>query len=285
MHGNNVRFYKYLSPEASKAALENRSLKWSTPKMFNDPFDFPIAMDFSFSGEDLAKALMDELVRLSYGPEEPVGVPNNPFITLSMISRHNPRNPPKEKFREFMASANDEMLKRFNSDQKSRRQSLNKFRNKFAVLCLSEKYDDLLMWAHYTKNHTGSVLKLRCLPELDRPICVAKQVNYVSTYPLIANLEDYVKHLTGQVVLDYDTLFETFAYTKSKHWNYEAEWRCVSELHNQERGFDYDPIIPDELEAVYIGHSAEEKYKNSLKDIIHNNFLFQEVLFYVTIFV
>lgn len=272
MHGNDVRFYKYLGPEASISVLENSSLKWSSPKMFNDPFDFPTAMDFSFRGEDVAEALLDELVRLAYGPDEPVGDPNNKFIAMSLISRRKLKKPPEEEFRRFMAAANDETKERFASGQNERREFLNRFRNQFAVLCLSERHDDLLMWAHYAKDHTGCVLKLRCLPELDRPLCMAKKVNYVPTYPLIANLEDYVKHLTGQIELDYDTLFEIFAFTKSTHWKYESEWRCVSELHNQERGFDFDPLIPEELEAVYVGYRAEEEYKNNLTATIQNSF-------------
>lgn len=259
-----MRFYKYFTPEASTAVLGNGTLKWSSPRLFNDPFEFPTAMDFSFKGEVIAEALMDELVRLAYDPDEPKGNPKNQFIVLSNMARRNPNKRSAEEFRRFMAPATKESMVRFEQGLAERREFLRRFRDEFAVLCLSEKNDDLLMWAHYAKNHTGCVLQLRCLPGYDRPICAAKKVNYVPTYPLIATLDGYVKHLTGQSELDYDILFEIFAFTKSLHWKYEAEWRCVSQLRDRGAGFDYDPLIPDQLEAIYIGSRATEEYRNTL---------------------
>lgn len=100
MHGNDVKFYKYLSPEAAASVLDNGTLKWSSPKLFNDPFDFPYEMDFSFDGNQLAEALTNELVRLAYGPDEPSGNMDNPLFLMSMITRRNP-NVPGEVFKVF----------------------------------------------------------------------------------------------------------------------------------------------------------------------------------------
>jgi len=128
------------------------------------------------------------------------------------------------------------------------------------------------MWAHYAADHSGCVFKLRCLPELDRPLCAAQEVSYQSQYPLIANLSDYVKHLTGQVPLDYDGLFKVFAFTKSRHWSYEQEWRCVSLLRDKDAGFDYDPLVPEELEAVYLGCRIEDSVKDKILVLLTSNF-------------
>jgi hypothetical protein len=270
MDGNDVKFYKYLSPEASVSVLENRTLKWSLPKLFNDPFDFPTEIDFSFSGDELTKALMDELVKFAYGPEEPDGDVNNPLFAMSMVARHNPKNPSEEIFRKFMVPADIDCAEIYKKMQYEQRAFYKDFRDRFAVLCVSKKYNDLLMWAHYGKDHSGCVLKLRCIPE--RPLCMAKEVKYEPKYPLRGNLQDYVKHLTGQIELDYDNLFTVFAFTKSEHWAYEEEWRCISLLKDREAGFDYDPLIPEELEAVYLGCRSEEPFKNKIIDVIIKQF-------------
>lgn len=268
MHGDDVRFYKYMSPEAAIASLESGTMKWSSPKLFNDPFDFPVSMDFKFGGEEIANALLDELVKMAYGPDEPVGDPNNPFFHASTMNRNLRNRPPAEKFREFMAEANAETIQRFEDGQVGRRAFLTEFRNQFAVFCVSAKRDNLLMWAHYAKDHTGCVIQFRCLPERDRPICAAKEINYVNIYPLIGSLEEYVKHLTGQSEIDYDNLFEIFAFTKSQHWFYEEEWRCVSKLNDHESGFDYEPFIPEEFEAIYLGHRATTEFKESILNTV-----------------
>ena len=270
MHGSEVKFYKYLSPDASVSVLKNRTLKWSPPKLFNDPFDFPTEIDFSFSGNELAEALMDELVNLAYGPEEPDGDVNNPLFSQSMIARHNPKNPNEEIFRKYMAPADKECAEIFKKLQFEQRAFYKDYRDRFAVLCVSKKYDDLLMWAHYGKDHSGCVLKFRCVPE--RPLCTAQEVIYALKYPVIANLQDYVKHLTGQIKLDYDKLFTVFAFTKSKHWKYEEEWRCISFLKDRDAGFDYEPFISEELEAVYIGCNAQESFRNTITALIIKQF-------------
>jgi hypothetical protein len=272
MHSRDVRFFKYFNPDASLAVLDTSTLKWTSPRLFNDPFEFPNAMDFSFKGEEIGGALMNELIRLAYGPDEPIGNPANQFILLTQMSRRNPRRGNVEEFRRFMEPATQETIKRFEQSQEDMRQFLRKFRNEFAVLCLSEKHDNLLMWSHYAKDHTGCVFQLRCLPDLDRPICAAQKVNYVPDYPLLASLEQYVKHLTGQSELDYDHLFEIFGFTKSLHWKYEAEWRCVSKLRDMNTGFDFAPLIPEELEAIYIGCRAIDEYKEKLLRLVQRNF-------------
>ena len=249
-------------------------MRWSSPKLFNDPFDFPVSMDFTFTGEAIAEALTDELVKMAYGPEEPIGDPNNQFVRACLLNRRLRNRPPAEDFRAFMTEANAETIKRFEDGQIQRRGFLSEFRDQFAVFCVSAKKDDLLMWAHYAKDHTGCVIQFRCLPELDRPLSAAIKVNYVENYPLIGRVDEYVKHLTGQSEIDYDNLFKIFAFTKSRHWAYEDEWRCVSKLHNHETGFDYEPFIQEEFEAIYIGHRAsqEQEHKNSILNALGSKY-------------
>lgn len=272
MHGDDVRFFKYLSPEAALASMENGTMKWASPRLFNDPFDFPVAMDFTFTGQEIAEALTDELVRMAYGPDEPIGDPNNEFIRASLLNRKLLNGPSAEEFRAFMSEANAESVQRFEEGQIQRRRFLSEFRNQFAVFCVSAKRDDLLMWAHYSKDHTGCVFQFRCLPELDRPLCAAQKVNYVENYPLLGSLDEYVKHLTGQSEIDYDNLFEIFAFTKSLRWSYEDEWRCVSQLHDRGTGYDYEPFIQEELESVYIGHRAAPGYRDAICDLLREQY-------------
>lgn len=272
MHGSDVKFYKYLSSDAAVSVLENKTLKWSNPKLFNDPFEFPSEIDFTFDGDELAEALLDELVQLAYGPEEPTGNREHPLFAMSMITRRNPNKPDARVFRAYMANANRDAANRYDRDKIGLRDFYRSFRDQFAVLCVSKKHDDLLMWAHYAQSHTGCVLKFRCLPEKDRPLCVAQEVKYQSEYPLRASMNDYVKHLTGQVELDDDNLFKVFALTKSEHWKYEEEWRCISLLKDSKSGFDYDPMIPEELEAVYLGCRIEEPTKKQVMMCISEQF-------------
>lgn len=45
---NRTHFYKYAGSHTAKLILSNRRLRWSSPSLFNDPFDvrFDLHVDF-----------------------------------------------------------------------------------------------------------------------------------------------------------------------------------------------------------------------------------------------
>jgi hypothetical protein len=274
MHGNDVRFYKYLSPCSALAVLKEKQLKWSSPRLFNDPFDFPCEMNFPFSAEEFTEKLLEEIVHLVYGEEEPIGNLSNSLFLLANIARSKSNKPSENVYLDYMRPAMVETAERLIRDKDKLIAYYRDLRTRCAVLCLSEVYDDLLMWAHYAEKHSGCVLKLRCLPEMDRPICMAKQVVYQPEYPVRASLEDYVKHQTGQMTLNDDKLYEAFVLTKSDHWQYEKEWRCIGRLSDSDItiGFDFDPLIPEELEGIYLGCQIEEPTKETVLQLIKKDF-------------
>jgi hypothetical protein len=272
MHGSDVKFYKYLSPTATIATLENKTLKWTCPKLFNDPFDLPCEVDFSFSPSELAVAFIEEQVRLVYDIEEPIGDMSHDLFKILIHTRNNKNKTSKELFRKSIQQGSSDIETGLSNGIEKLRACYRSFRENFSILCVSKVYDNLLMWAHYTEKHTGCVLKLRCFPEMDRPLCMAQKVVYQSTYPLIANLEDYVKHLTGQIKLDYDKIFKTFILTKSKEWEYEQEWRCIWVLKDKKSGFDFDPMVPEELEGVYFGCNIDNNTEKRIVQLIQESY-------------
>lgn len=166
-----------------------------------------------------------------------------------------------------------ETVQRFQFGLSKIREYWEYFRTNTRLFCVSEVNDDILMWAHYAENHEGAVVKLRCLCDQDRPLCAAIQVNYRDEYPLISKLEKYVKHLTGQDKLNYDNLFREFLSTKSTHWRYEREWRCVGWKNEGSEGlFHYETIIPEELEAIYLGCRINSTDEQELIHILDDNF-------------
>jgi hypothetical protein len=91
------------------------------------------------------------------------------------------------------------------------------------VLCLTTKSDDLLMWAHYASNHTGICIGFE---PSSKPFANARKVQYEEDRPRVRAFE-----LERQ---DEDLLNRVLC-TKSPHWRYEAEWRCLKRpIRNQE---------------------------------------------------
>lgn len=70
-------FYKYVSSEVTKIILVNRTLRWSSPLLFNDPFDVTQELRLNFNEAELNQALAEEMAALyeeggtDYTPSRP----------------------------------------------------------------------------------------------------------------------------------------------------------------------------------------------------------------------
>ncbi len=107
--------------------------------------------------------------------------------------------------------------------------------SEYRMFCFSERWDSLLMWAHYAKGHQGICLKLVVdldkLPKGD----LLEKIRYTTHYPGIDG-EDVVK---GD-----EKALRTLLLTKSTDWMYEEEWRYITHCNNCKRGdgFDYEHV-------------------------------------------
>ena len=100
--------------------------------------------------------------------------------------------------------------------------------SKLGVLCLSEKQDDILMWSHYADKHKGFVLQFDKSRIDSWRYC--SPVIYQGQYPTFKEFIPLIHRLD---------LHKLFLLRKSKHWDYEHEWRVIidlgDEFNNEER--------------------------------------------------
>lgn len=265
-------FYKYVGVNAARAILSTKSVKWSSPILFNDPFDMPTKIDFNFSGNLFSEALLDEIVRLTFSNEEPTGHTDNQFFAMIKLGRMNRHKSTAEAFRKSMTPSVKITAARFESHLSQLRNIWESFRLNLRVFCVSEVNDDILMWAHYSENHEGCVIKFKCMPELDRPLCAAVPVKYQDEYPLRASLDTYIKHVTGQETLIDDGLFIRFISTKSNHWAYEKEWRLVGSRNKETELYKYENILSDEVEAIYLGCRMKPENEKEIISLVKKDY-------------
>ncbi len=253
-------FYKYYGPDAAKFVLKNRAVKWSAPRLFNDPFDFQANFDFSFKMEDLREPLFAEIERLVFGENEPSGVTTNAMFKMLMLTRSNRKKITRQEFKKLHYSAIDNGIRNTQNQIVNVKSWWQEFVNNHRVFCVSEVYDDILMWSHYSQSHEGVVIKFKCLPEYETFLCAAIPVKYKADVPVVANMQEWIKHLTGQIELPFNDLFLRFSTTKSRHWSYEKEWRCIDKkIHESTELFDFSPISPQEIAAIYLGCKTCQK--------------------------
>lgn len=107
---------------------------------------------------------------------------------------------------------------------------------KIGVSCFSDERDNILMWAHYSDNHSGVCLGFNTSRHLFQ---TAWQVQYQEQLPVLNRPSD-----------SHDTLLEKSLLTKSAQWGYEREWRIIRRT-----------LTVDEssyLERKYAGASREQ---------------------------
>ncbi|MDP8259125.1 MAG: DUF2971 domain-containing protein [Candidatus Aadella gelida] len=239
---NNPEFYKYTSANTCLLILKNLTIRWNSPLCFNDPFDSQLNIHF---GDNSYINRVKEHVMQEAGEV---------FDDLAQKELSELCDKWLDHEKEILAKAHTQW---------------ESYARGVRIFCVTEKFDNLLMWAHYTCDHKGVVLKFR---EIDRgglQLNNMKKVTYAENIPLASlMMEDFMKFCVQESKIDYydDVFFETI-YTKSIHWNYEQEWRAINFVKSEEdigKGYKDSNIVPEEIDSIYLGCKMSEADKKEI---------------------
>ena len=263
-------FFKYMTAKVAKIVLINHTLRWNSPLLFDDPFDVLRNFKLGFDIEEITQPVVNEVIKLIYR-RVTSGTHSTPFI------EKNWKRPQKlnSAQRDIILSSRlpkftRHVIKRNNDNSKKQ---WTKFIPEFRILCLSELSDNLCMWSLYSDSHKGAVIELKCIDEFD---CKweAKPVTYQNSPPILATKQEYIKHVTGQNLLNVDqwSYYEPCVHTKTTDWAYQKEWRIVSFSSPGELGHysDYS-FRPREVRSVYLGCEISDKDANDIISLLKYN--------------
>lgn len=253
------RFYKYMSAETAVKVLEASTVRYSSPLLFNDPFDVQCGLDLQVQTVGLHELLLHRLHALVRADREPAFVDADAPGALavrygrSMAPTHGF---PMERAREVLAPAFDLVgahLERLRSDYQ--RHVWTEVLPNLRVFSVSEDRDNLLMWAHYADEHRGVVLEFRVSAEIDNPLCIATKVAYPQTPPALFDDEEFLGYWFGTGTWDRGRIsLGRYAATKGSAWQHEREWRVWYPVEPRQGPLYEDcAICPNELVAVYLG--------------------------------
>jgi hypothetical protein len=254
-------FYKYMTSKVAKIVLATRKLRWSSPLLFNDPFDVTQELRLNFDEGQLNAVLIDRMASLMEQGDLSISVKNPVLAALLRVAmRATPevRRAMASELRQGIITPTSGQIQSFTTLKDTWREMVPTFR----VLCLSELNDVTPMWFHYADEYKGVVLEFSAVDELDSVFLVARPVVYQDTPPAIADANTWVSCMLGQGGFTYRDLFTQYQYVKTSAWSYEKEWRIVSGARPGESGFfgDYGFHLYD-LTGIYFGPkcSAEDR--------------------------
>jgi hypothetical protein len=257
-----THFFKYMKMATLRIVLATRALRWSSPLLFNDPFDYARKLAFGFSTEEFADALVNELERMLREQITPKGQ-IEPLISQLLARITDSGKNTDAALNDLRAAWRGKSLTELPSF-KTMQAAWDLYLPFMRILSLSEVNDSEPMWAHYAEDYRGAVLEFGSFDDYDSPMLVAKRVTYSNDPPVVGTLDLFVKQMTGQKGFDYDELLGPLEIVKKKLWEYERERRVIS--NDRKNGLLYTDIDfhPRTLSRIYLGHRVEDENKKDV---------------------
>ena len=214
-----MSFYKYTNISTASLVLKNKSLRWSSPIIFNDLEECQFT---PFTKEQYAsayKAYFKILTECAKGKSDYNinELSDESILLIQMVSMSVTFD--TNSFEEVI-------LKIFSNPESDYRDFINTALIKcFRVLCVTEKYDNNLMWAHYADQHNGCVIEFDSL-YVKKPRLLRE--GYVRYHENLQPQSDPLDMLLyGETEEIRDLMIRDVAFSKRTSWNYENEYRFM----------------------------------------------------------
>ena len=197
--------YRYFDPECYHLnILKNSSLYLTSYESFNDPYDSTLQFDFNDDPPGVIKSWAHNFV-------------NRMFPHKTAFKRYQMA---ESRLKEILSV--EDYFEWFSQHQ------LTSNAENFGLCALTSRPDNLLMWAHYSYNHTGFCVGFNSKKLLDAQIQFAKEkvalgllkIEYLDTIPKINFFQSMMETDHGDDLVRLMTI-------KSVEWDYEDEYRLL----------------------------------------------------------
>jgi hypothetical protein len=261
-------FFKYYTAKAAKAVLGDIKLKWSSPILFNDPFDNQIELLINPDQDLMAKQSLNNFMSLIKSD-----LPLDGFTPLMQQGIMVIRQAIKAGYvieDSQLIEASLEGARKASEKMPELNRDIKKLLSDVSIFCLTETNENKLMWSHYADKYQGVVIRFKA-NIYNSPFTVAQPVTYVESLPQF-DANDFLNlESMPTKSIKYITL------TKGIEWSYEKEWRIVSGMRNPENTFELISFNPKELTALYLGCKISQEDKSDLIDLCRLNFPHAEI--------
>ena len=278
-------FYKYMTADIAKIVLTERTLRWSTYKILNDPMDLQVQFGVFEGDVEKAKELFLEKSWDIFSQRQEM--PRNKIGVVLKILYSLDTKMTRKEFNDNLAMVFDEACATF-------QHTIKKFNEEYLaactdckVLCFCEDPCNTVMWGNYAESHTGVVMAFGNVSGIDSPYKLAESVRYSKTMPNLYDEESLSDLMSGRTDLSSPNhtkrIMKAFALTKDAKWSFEKEWRIVlwgGGLPNA--AFEDAHFDGRELQKIIFGYKMLADKRNELRKIAAN--LYPHVEFYEATF-
>lgn len=242
-----------MSAATACAVLRNSTLRWSSPILFNDPFDVPREMSFGLIPKDIVRAIGREIERLiTTPPSDTSYLEEHLRLAIETVRREISAEVKKQMLSSLREGANSftpsgESLEALRAMWRGLLPNLR-------ILCVTESPAHVAMWYHYADQYKGVAIEFACDDQVDSALLCAKRVAYLAKKPAVYTASGWAKILCMRKDIAIREILRIATYTKSVDWSYEHEWRVVSQKRPSDDGLFTDYCFhPGEVRRVFLG--------------------------------
>lgn len=267
---------KFCDIQTGLKILNSQSLRWSSPHLFNDPFELDHTSKVDITPDQLIQGIIKEAINLLFGPTEPSGKQNR---LVAAIARW------REEERFASEDEAGDVLKQLLAQiAEQQQQAISEysgqwvdFAQRVRICCFCDKPTNLNAWQRFGDNHAGIALRFSCGEHTALPN--PHRVSYSSVPPTLTSLKEQVDVCYGRQDAPSTDDFVPKLLSKNKSNNTEREWRCINidkQEHdtqsNEELWYDNKKFSSPELKAVYLGLSSAANEKATIIDLIKKKY-------------
>lgn len=263
-------FFKYTTAGTAHQILASRSLRWSSPTLFNDPWDVPREADLGFTTAELQAAIHADLLGVLEGDR---GTKHARLVQLAGFAKRMPSGPQRSAMFDEIRQSLEGMAPATTDAFAMLRQVWAEMVPQLRMLCVSEVRDSPQMWAYYAENHTGVVLEFEASDTLDSPLLLARPVIYSDRPPALPAVEVWARALVLDEPIDWEAWLHEYHYLKHLNWQHEREWRAMTYADPGDVTLFTDRLFhPEELSGVYLGARMPPSDADGLRNLAAERF-------------
>jgi hypothetical protein len=140
------------------------------------------------------------------------------------------------------------------------------------LLCFSEIHNNILMWSHYGRDHTGAVLEFDSDIEEGSALKKAEKVSYSKKMPRLMTEFDMIQFFSGQWRINGDAVMRNSIFVKAADWSYEKELRIWLPGTDPTQQFIDLEFSKSELVGMWFGCRTSEEYKTLFVSLLKQKY-------------
>lgn len=261
---------KFCTMEVGLNALDRQALRWSSPHLFNDPFEPDYRSRPNFTPDTLLDGLIKEAITMLFGPDEPTGKSNRLIAAIARW-RDEERFGSEEEAGQVLHQLLSQVAQQQQAGIDRYLTAWQQFARSLRICSFSDKPDNMACWQRYGANHSG--IALRFATGENTALSDPKRVTYSPAPNVITSLNQQINVAYGRETAPGADTFIDKLLSKDRDNSSEREWRCFgSELDttpdDDTRCYNHKPFAATELKAVYLGLASKAADRDAVAELI-----------------